>query len=67
MNPSLSSHSHFAASPVSGWHLRTIAAVLLMGSLILSGMQAAYAVTVSNNPLYLGTSALPNVLVRSVT
>ncbi|MES2407763.1 MAG: PilC/PilY family type IV pilus protein [Pseudomonadota bacterium] len=62
MNPSLSSHSHFAASPVSGWHLRTIAAVLLMGSLILSGMQAAYAVTVSNNPLYLGTSALPNVL-----
>lgn len=62
MKPSLSSRPYFSASPVSGWHLRTIAAVLLMGSLVLAGMQATYAVTISNNPLYLGTSALPNVL-----
>lgn len=58
MNP-LPSREHSAVKPTTGWHPY---AALLMALLSMTGMQAAHAVTISNTPLYLGTSAAPNVL-----
>lgn len=58
MNPSHLRESS-AAKPTTGWHPY---AVLLVALLSLTAMQATHAVTISNTPLYLGTSAAPNVL-----
>ena len=58
MNP-LQSHKYSAVGPAIGWHIYT---VMLVALLSLSSMNAAHAVSISNSPLYLGTSALPNVL-----
>ncbi|MHB1175658.1 MAG: pilus assembly protein [Sulfuriferula sp.] len=58
MNP-LPSRECSAAKPAIG---RNLYAVMLAAVLSLAGAGTACAVTISNTPLYLGTSALPNVL-----
>ncbi|HUW28322.1 MAG TPA: PilC/PilY family type IV pilus protein [Sulfuriferula sp.] len=58
MNPS-PSREYPAAKPTPGWPLY---AAVLAAMLSLTGLETACAVTISNTPLYLGTSALPNVL-----
>ena len=56
---SLFSRRCSAARSASGWHRY---AALLVALFPLTGMQPAQAVIISNTPLYLGTSAPPNVL-----
>ncbi|MES2366644.1 MAG: PilC/PilY family type IV pilus protein [Pseudomonadota bacterium] len=58
MNP-LPSNKYSAAKLIIG---RNLYATILLALLSLAGVGTACAVTISNTPLYLGTSALPNVL-----
>ena len=43
-------------------YVRLALSFLLLAALLMTGLQTSYAVTISNTPLYLGSSALPNVL-----
>ena len=53
------SRKYLAAIPANGWRFY---AAILTALLPLASMEAAYAVTISNTPLYLAPAALPNVL-----
>ncbi|MHB1677036.1 MAG: pilus assembly protein [Sulfuriferula sp.] len=54
---------YYSIGPMIGGCLRFAYSALLAVLLFTTGVQITYAVTISSTPLYLGTSALPNVLV----